>query len=163
MGGRGSMIYALNRPELFAAAGALSRSLSDEKNPLPPVLPENLRTPAHLRDYRPADRHAQEVANVGGHEAYLNSVSNTWDILVRAKENGVDLPKLYFTMGTSDGGYEEFCSFRKFCQDMHYDDIVFEEEPGYAHEWRFWDLAIERFIQLYIPNDQRDKSRSSDV
>ena len=78
--------------------------------------------------------------------------------LVENYETGVDMPKLYFCCGTHDFLYEGFKVFRAFCEEKGYNDIVFEEEPGHGHEWRFWDMYIERIINLYISDTQKPVS-----
>ncbi len=158
MGGSGTMVYALNHPEKFAVAASLSFPLHDPNAGLlikdaPPLV----ATPPHLADFRP-DRRENQIKNWGGLEAYLKSPANTWDKLIENYEKGVDMPKLYFCCGTDDFLYDGFKIFRKFCEDQGYDDIVFEEEPGHGHEWRFWDMYIERIIDRYISDEQKPVS-----
>ena len=159
MGGAGTMVYALNHPEKFAVAASLSYPLRDVKrgvsaneikNP-----PANLVTPEHLKDFRP-NRLENEIRNWGGEEALRNPPYNTWDKLVENYKNGIDMPQLYFCCGTKDFLYEDFKVFRQFAKDQGYDDIVFEEEPGLAHEWRFWDMYIEKILDRYIPAPKID-------
>lgn len=151
MGGYGTMVYALNHPEKFAVAASLSAPLHDKrdgslvKNP-----PVNLQTPAHLADFRPS-RDVNQISNWGGLEGYLSSPANTWDRLIENYKNGVDMPQLYFCCGTKDFLYPQFQTFREFAKAQSYDDIVFEEEEGYAHEWRFWDMYIEKILDRYVP------------
>ena len=158
MGGCGTMVYALNHPEKFAVAASLSFPLHDPKAGLliknPPPL---VATPPHLAQFRP-DRRENQIKNWGGIEAYLKSPANTWDKLIENYEKGVDMPKLYFCCGTDDFLYEGFKIFRSFCEEQGYSDIVFEEEPGHGHEWRFWDMYIERIIDRYISDGQKPVS-----
>lgn len=156
MGGAGTMVYALNHPEKFAVAASLSCPLHNpDGDALVKDPPPLVATPAHLRDFRP-ERWENQVANCGGLEGYKKSPANTWQKLIDNYENGVDMPKLYFCCGTKDFLYPAFKTFRKFAEDQHYDDIVFEEEEGYAHEWRFWDMYIEKIINRYITDDKLD-------
>ena len=151
MGGFGTMVYALNRPEKFAAACSLSGPIYDPRKPMPTTeMPRTLQIPPHLKDFRP-DRTQNQLENAGGLEGYLNSPANTWDKLIHNYKNGVDMPKLYFCCGTKDFLYPAFQILRKFAQDNGFHNITFEEEAGYGHEWRFWDKYIERFLDLYIP------------
>lgn len=149
MGGFGAMVYALNRPEKFCAAASLSAPLYDPRKPLDVKMPRTVATPPHLAAYR-NERRNNQIANCGSEEAFLASPANVWDKLISNVEEGVDLPKLYFCCGTKDFFYPTFQSFRAFAAEKNY-PIVFEEEEGYGHEWRFWDKYIERFLQLYIP------------
>lgn len=156
MGGYGAMVYALNRPEKFAVAASLSAPLHDRRTgSLIHEEPKNIATPPHLKDFRP-DRASNQLANAGGLEGYLASPANTWDRLVDNYKKGVNMPELYFCCGTKDFLYPQFQVFRKFCQEQGYNDIVFEEEPGYAHEWRFWDMYIEKILDRYIHINKSD-------
>lgn len=155
MGGFGTMTYALNHPEKFCFAASLSAPLHDRKSgPMHIDAPLNLATPAHLQSFRP-NRTENQIANCGGVEGWLESPSNTWDKLVENMESGVDMPKLYFCCGTKDFLYPGFKEFRSFAESKGY-DITFEEEEGYAHEWRFWDMYIERIINRYISDEKQE-------
>lgn len=152
MGGQGAMVYALNRPEKFAAAASLSYPLMDPRHPIAMGFPLMLQTPEHLKAFRP-DRTENQIANGGGLEQYLKTPANIWDKLIETKETGVDLPKLYFCCGMKDFLYPAFEIFRQFAEKKGYDDIIFEEEEGYAHEWRFWDMYIEKILDRFIGKD----------
>ena len=155
MGGQGTMVYALNRPEKFAAAASLSYPLMDLRCPMEMDFPLMLQTPEHLKPFRP-DRTENQMSNGGGSEKYLLTPANTWDKLIEAKEKGVDLPKLYFCCGTKDFLYPAFEIFREFAREKGYDDIIFEAEEGYAHEWRFWDLYIEKILDRFIGSENKE-------
>ena len=60
--------------------------------------------------------------------------------------------------GDLDFLYPSYKVFEKFAKEKGYDDIVFEEESGYGHEWRFWDKYIEKIISRYISNEARSLS-----
>lgn len=151
MGGYGAMVYALNRPEKFAAAASLSAPLLDPRRRYD--LSAGLQYPPHLEGFR-RDRSENEIRDMGGKDAYLASVANTWDKLISCKSEGIDLPNLYFCCGTKDFLYPAFQIFREFAENQHYDDIIFEEEKGYAHEWRFWDIYIERVLNRFVPSSK---------
>lgn len=150
MGGMGTMVYALNRPEKFAAAGSLSGPIMNPREPIPLVVPENHQVPSHLKDFRPVRRDNQ-ISNPGNFDDYIASPANTWDKLVNNYADGVVMPKLYFCCGTDDFLYPPYVTFKKFAYDNGF-DIVFEEEDGFKHEWSFWDKYIKRFLDLYIPD-----------
>lgn len=150
MGGFGTMVYALNHPEKFSGAASLSGPLLDPREES--YCSPTLSFPAHLNGVR-QNRTENEIRDMGGMQAYLSSVANTWDKLIECKKNNVDLPKLYFCCGTEDFLYPAFQKFRSFAKEQHYNDIIFEEGEGYTHEWRFWDIYIERILNLFIPSE----------
>lgn len=157
MGGAGAMIYALNHPEKFAAAGSLSFPLisyENRKNGIfkdPPVAP-------YLQKYR-LDRFVNQMANAGGEDGYQKSLNNTWDRLIKNYQEHVDMPKLYFAIGDKDFLFPAYQIFKQFAVEQGYHDIVFEEEPGRTHEWRFWDKYIERFLNLYVTRQKLEDEK----
>lgn len=151
MGGFGTMIYALQHPEKFAGAASLSAPLLDPRKPY--NYSPTLQFPPHLNGLR-QNRTENEIRDMGGEEAYYASVANTWDKLISCKQNNIDLPQLYFCCGTEDFLYPAFQTFRTFAKEQHYDGIIFEEEAGYGHEWRFWDIYIEKILDRFVPSDR---------
>lgn len=148
MGGSGAMIYALGHPEKFAAAASLSYPLMDPREEALEIKDALVATPEHLRGFRPS-RWENQLRNAGGMEGYLQSPANTWDRLLEAAERGTDLPQLYFAIGTEDFLYPRYQRFKRFAQERRL-PIVFAEESGMRHEWRFWNQYIEIFIKKYI-------------
>lgn len=157
MGGNGAVIYALNRPDKFAAAGSLSCPLiSLDSRKLSANPPES----DFVKPFRP-DRLNSSIENCGGEEAWLKSKNNCWGKLIENYENGVDMPKLYFCIGENDFLFPDYKVFKGFAKKHGYDDIIFEEEPGYAHEWRFWDKYIERFLDLFVDTHPVDNNSTA--
>ena len=140
MGGRGAVKYAANRPELFAGAAVLSAvpvdfALMKPGDPNPFLDPENPRTSLSIR-------------NAGGLEKYIASEENVWDILDKKAPLGV-LPRLFFACGQEDVLlYRQYTAFQKHCLEIGLDADWFSL-PGYAHEWRFWDIAIQKALDLF--------------
>lgn len=140
MGGRGAVKYAANRPELFAGAAVLSAvpvdfALMKPGDPNPFLDPENPRTSLSIR-------------NAGGLEKYIASEENVWDILDKKAPMGV-LPRLFFACGQEDVLlYRQYTAFQKHCLEIGLDADWFSL-PGYAHEWRFWDIAIQKALDLF--------------
>lgn len=148
MGGFGTMVYALNHPEKFAVAASLSGPILDPHHPM--EFDAGMEFP-HMKAFH-ANRTENQIANAGSMEEYLKSPANTWDKLIECTKNGTDLPELYFCCGTNDFLYPAFVYLRDFAAKYHI-PAVFEEEPGYRHEWRFWDMYIEKIIKRYIPKE----------
>jgi len=140
MGGRGTLKYAVNHPEKFAAAAVLSATAVD----LTQMGPEH---PSPLLNTT-APRIRNNLRNAGGQEAFLDSYENVWDILDK-KVNTGELPRLMFACGEQDElMYELFCQFRKHAEQIGLNAHFFVR-PGYQHEWRFWDLAIQEAIRFF--------------
>lgn len=132
MGGGGTIKYAVNHPDKFAAAAILSSC------------PRNL----HEIDLATApERTKTSVENAGGLDAYINSYENAWDILENLNGKGV-LPRLYFACGTNDFLVDSYLKFKQHAQEIGL-EAKFEEIEGYRHEWRFWDITIQHALTFF--------------
>lgn len=146
MGGFGTMVFALNHPEKFSVAASLSGPIMDPYNP-PDCTPVKV-VPPHIQAFRP-NRKVNQLANAGGKEGYLKSPANTWDKIVENVKKGVDMPTLYFCCGMDDWIYPSFIHFKEYAEKNQV-PAIFEEEPGYTHEWRFWDMYMEKVIDRFV-------------
>ena len=132
MGGTGTLVYALNHPERFAAAAVLS------------CCPFQM---GFTNDANLDDRSRGMVENRGGLAAFQASYENTWG-LVDKLAGSKDLPRFYFTIGKDDFLYESYKTFKAHAKEIGF-DATFEEFDGYKHEWRFWDLTIQRALDFF--------------
>ncbi|WP_337099912.1 alpha/beta hydrolase [Paenibacillus sp. YIM B09110] len=139
MGGRGTIKFAANHPDKFAAAAVLSAA---------PVNFQSLTEEDLLKDDFFANRMRGMVQNAGGLDAFRNSSENVWDILDSHAGSG-RLPRLLFACGTDDAMiYENLLLFQKHADEMKL-GAEFWTLEGYGHEWRFWDLAIQRALEFF--------------
>jgi putative tributyrin esterase len=139
MGGRGTIKYAVNFPEKFAAAAILSAAPDDFHK----ITEEFLQgTDAFAARYRGM------IENAGGLDAFIHSSENVWDILDQLAGTG-RLPRLLFASGTQD----EVIMNRLDIFEQHAREIGLQAEfwrlEGYRHEWRFWDLAIQHALAFF--------------
>jgi len=143
MGGRGTVKFAANHPDKFAAAAVLSAA---------PINFHGL-TDQYLQSDDPfASRLRGMVENAGGLEAFINSTENVWDILDSLAGSG-KLPRLLFACGTADTLiYENLKIFKKHAEETGL-DAEFWTLEGYSHEWRFWDLAIQHALEFFGLDD----------
>jgi S-formylglutathione hydrolase FrmB len=141
MGGRGALVYGLNAPEKFAAVACLSAAPFDV---------ENLDSES---DSHRANRMRVIAENAGGMDAYLASRDNSWR-LCRELAGDSKLPRFYFAIGKDDFLYNNWQKFRAFCEDIDF-KATFEEYDGFTHEWRFWDLTIQRAIEFFGLKDNQ--------
>ncbi len=135
MGGRGTCVYAFSHPEKFAGAAVLS------------ACPQET---SWVRENNPGMGKRLEgmILNRGGEAAFESSYENTWKVLDDQVSAGVSLPRLYFACGKEDFLYPAFAHFRKHAEEIGL-DAVFDEVEGYRHEWRFWDLEIQRALEFF--------------
>lgn len=135
MGGLGAIQYAVGHPDKFAAAAILSWA------------PYNFHDIGKKGYAMGEDRQKIMIQNAGGFDLYLQSYENVWDRLPAfcALKNH---PQLYFAIGKNDFLYSNYQDFKKYAAELGL-KAVFEEYEGFAHEWRFWDLTIQKALDFF--------------
>ncbi len=138
MGGRGTMKFVCAHPELFAKAAVLSSSPRDLREEL-----------AHISELPPQfrERLLHDIERAGGEKEFLLSNENTWDHCKTLVDNAYPV-KLYFTCGEADQAYPQWLKFKAYAEEIGL-DARFESVPSYRHEWRFWDLSIEKALAFF--------------
>ena len=133
MGGFGTVKFAVNYPEKFAAAAVLSAAPINIAG-----LPGALDSPIFHN----------LIDNIGGTDKFIKSADNTWaGIIETAKTKS--LPALYFSCGTDDFLYKDtYLPFKEYAKANGI-KIQFEEIASYGHEWRFWDIAIQKALRFF--------------
>ena len=51
-------------------------------------------------------------------------------------------------MGKNDFLYDRYVEFKSYAKEIGL-DAVFEEYDGFTHEWRFWDMTIEKAFDFF--------------
>lgn len=133
MGAAGALTYMLSASDKFAAAAMLS------------IAP---RDPATI-DWDHLDgRFANTVKNQGGKQDWMNSVENSWDRILERHRAGT-LPRMMFADGEEDALiYPAYVHFKEMCEREQI-PIEFFELPGYGHEWRFWDISLQKALEFF--------------
>ena len=70
-------------------------------------------------------------------------------LVKKAIADGKKIPPLYVTCGEEDMLYEINTEFKDYLKENGV-DVTWVSVPGYTHEWRFWNLAVEKFLK-WIP------------
>ncbi len=137
MGGGGTAKFAFGHPELFGGAAILSAGVKKY-------------TEASFENSsdRFAARMARIVENAGGREAFLDSVENVWAMAKKQADAGVVLPKLYFATGDKDPVCSDYTELKAYLDSLGI-PAKYEIFPGYVHEWRFWDMVIEKAFDYF--------------
>ena len=126
MGGGGAILYAAQHPEKFGGCAVLSSA------------PRNIEKYREI-DITTLDKRTQNaIANAGGLDEYINSVSNSWRAVTELAGTG----KL------DDMLLPVYTTFKEHALKIGL-DAKFEEFEGYKHEWRFWDLTIQRALAYF--------------
>ena len=125
MGGGGTGKISINYPENYAAALIMSSGggLNDPRpRPgMPAMAPRDPKGPEKLRNLA--------IENI---------------------RSGKKVPQYFVTCGGDDGALEGAKFAYSFLKEQGY-DVCFEEVPGYAHEWDFWDLTLRKAIKKWLP------------
>lgn len=134
MGGNGALKFALTHPECFAKAAVLSASPFRYEYDLEGMTGDRAR------------KFQNTVHNGGGLETYLKSDDNLWRLLEKM-DPGILTP-MYFGIGGDDSGIDRFERFRKLARERGL-NVTFEVIPGYQHEWRVWEITIQRALGFF--------------
>lgn len=68
------------------------------------------------------------------------------------------IPEIYLACGTKDALYKANTEFRKEFTSLGA-SVTWDEAP-YGHEWTFWDLELEKFLQ-WLPLDEGNAGMNS--
>lgn len=134
MGGFGALHTALTFPERFSSCIALSSALvvdSMKRGRYDDIMPEQMIIDI-FGDYRELEGSDKDLRHL-----YL-----------KLKEQGADIPKLYFACGTEDSLIKANRSFRDYLKEQEA-DFVFEEGPG-KHDWVFWNEYLDRGLSTLL-------------
>lgn len=134
MGGYGAFKLALNNPDRFCAAASLSGVLDLTAHYK--SMSENKKNQEHLRLF-------EDI--FGSMDALTNSTS---DLRRLAELNAMrrNCPKLFMCCGTEDFLYDNNLRYLSLLQSLGL-PVTYEEDPGYAHSWDYWDLKIQRVLR----------------
>ncbi|MFV0362350.1 MAG: alpha/beta hydrolase [Suipraeoptans sp.] len=75
------------------------------------------------------------------------------DLYRTARENvskGKPLPKIFMTVG-GDDFIKIFATASRDLLVKYGYDVVYEEVPGYTHDWDFWDLSLRKAMYEWLP------------
>ena len=91
--------------------------------------------------------------SIGGEAISSDTRYNTEALMRRHAEAGTKLPALYTAMGGNDWGME---GYRKWLSKMEELKIPYTVDivPGYGHEWAFWDMEIQKFLDWLPRTDE---------
>ena len=130
MGGYGAFKLAFAYPERFAGAASFSGGLDV------------------FSIYRKATKQKKKLlkSTFGDIEKLPGSFNDLYSMAHKLAEKGITPPKLYQCCGTEDFLYEDNLRFRDYLRQLDF-NLYYEEAYG-AHEWDFWDMAIQRYLLL---------------
>lgn len=134
MGGEGALKFALLHPELFAGVAALSSS------------PYRYDTDLAGMTGSKALKFQNTIAAAGGLDTFLTSEDNVWKLACEA--DPAQIPPIYCAIGGDDPGMARFQRFRALA-DQRKLNISFEVIPGFKHEWRVWEIAIQKSLKFF--------------
>lgn len=141
MGSIGAYKYAINHPGLFAGCSCMSGTPSNV---------EKL-----YKQGKCTERTLFNIENAGGIDKYLNSYENLWGKTKEAVGKQSEYPLFYFSVGKDDFLYSSYKEFEKYAKEIGF-EAKWEELDGYAHEWRFWELEIQKSLELFGLNQKRN-------
>ncbi|MBQ6362634.1 MAG: alpha/beta hydrolase fold domain-containing protein [Lachnospiraceae bacterium] len=121
MGGYGTLVHALGNPEKYAAFGAFSAAV----------------------DINPAQLSGGEAKDL---DPSIDPIALA-DKLIASKAK---FPEAYIAIGGEDFLLDANRAFRDRLLSAGV-KVTYEEIPEYGHEWRFWNIEIEKFLDWIRP------------
>lgn len=134
MGGYGAMKCAFTYPERFCQAGAFS-AVTDIRE-FANAVPEILQNEFHAN-----------LERVYGDYHRISPENDLLSLYQQGKEAGKAMPPLIQYVGTEDFLYGINQNFRGRLMEIGA-DLTYEEWEG-AHEWKFWDKAIQKCLDTF--------------
>lgn len=141
MGGHGSLLLGLRRPDLYAGIGAMSCG-RDWSIPI---------------EGEPENKAAPRYNSLGTVEEFKGSHADIWQAVRDLKDYEGELPRIYHCCGKQDVHYESSCDFRDFVQnEAKYLDYTFTDGDG-AHNFDYWDWKIQEILRYFdlVNNGQK--------
>ncbi|NMA16589.1 MAG: hypothetical protein GX935_04975 [Erysipelotrichia bacterium] len=136
MGARGTSKYGFYWPEKFAGIACMSGVPSDIRK----IMKDGPKNQFY-------EREMMTVNMAGGLENFFDSYENTWDLVPKVAKMK-NPPKFYFCCGDQDAVYPNWCHFREYAEKVGL-EAIFHVMPGYAHEWRFWEIEIQNILKFF--------------
>ncbi len=127
MGGYGTLVHAFSHPQRFKALGAFSAAVSIN--------------PYELAMGKIAKLDEEFQKKMDSQDPAISPQA----LAQKVKAEGKPFPKVYFACGKKDGIFDTNVAFRDKLVSLGA-DVTWDEHPDYGHEWRFWDLEIEKFL-----------------
>ncbi|WP_455437598.1 alpha/beta hydrolase [Hungatella hathewayi] len=137
MGGEGVLKFVLNHPEKFEAASVMSWA--------PYEVPGD---PAFTEPRHPWVQNMLEAH--GGLQGFLGSINDTWTLT--GNSDSSQLPRMLFTIGEKDEYLPRFMRYKEYVKRKGI-DAEFVTVPKYGHEWRLWDLCIQKTLHFFGIDD----------
>lgn len=100
-------------------------------------------------------KHPEMFKAIGAFSAAIGKEGNTQglpdfrDLIEENIQNKIEMPALYIACGEDDFLYQDDKEFMEFCTEKGL-ETTWVSVPGYTHEWRFWNMQVEAFLD-YIP------------
>ena len=123
MGGYGTLVHALSNPGKFKAFGAFSAAVDIN--------------PFQLSGGEGADKPVDPSISP-------NALA---DKLIA---EGTPFPRAYIAIGGKDFLLESNHAFRDKLMNAGI-PVTYDEIPEYGHEWRFWNIEVEKFLDWLMP------------
>lgn len=135
MGGFGTLVHALSNPEKYAAFGAFSAAVRMRK------------MDGHFDPDKLGEEYKKQTSDK---ERFISAPEYDPQTLAEAiVKEGKTFPKAYMACGGADFLIDTNRQFRDKLIALGA-DVTWDEMEQYGHEWRFWDIEVERFLD-WIP------------
>lgn len=142
MGGNGALALALKRPDLYAACVDLSGGIGCSVDT--DYFLEEIGT-WKIRRLKSAFGPVEELKDSEYDLGYYAR---------KHREENTEIPRLFIGVGENDFIRDVVRKDRDALRKLGY-DFVYEEAPGYGHDWDFWDKYIGKALDEWLPLKRR--------
>lgn len=98
------------------------------------------------------------VRTDGEKDPYIGTSYDPYALVDACEEKQV--PPIFFACGEKDMLWKNNIAFRDY-MNAHHLPVTFVSKPGYAHEWRFWNLMVEEFLDWIPRSDEYQNCKRS--
>lgn len=81
-----------------------------------------------------------------------NGNLNIYALTDKTLKEGRRIPPMYIACGEDDFLYDMNKTYVNVLMEQKV-DATWVSVPGYAHEWRFWDMQVEEFLKWLPRSD----------
>lgn len=140
-GGYGTLINSLLYPEKFHAVGLFSPLLTSR---------------AYLMSLLDAER--KDLGNRTEEQLRQQFLPEITQLLDRCVQNKRDMPRYYITSGLYEYGMMPFQALLKKDLETAGVEVTYRVTRSFGHEWGFWDLAVQDYLNWLPRTDAYAKT-----
>lgn len=139
MGGYGALRCTLTYPGRYCACGAFSSACD---------LRETTKAEDDMMQMGPAKGFHRSMRAIFGDPVDIPADANLYHLVERLTAEEAGKIRMYMTCGRQDPLHSANQKLRRLLEEKELSEYYYEDWDG-AHEWDYWDVAIQRFLKIF--------------